>query len=271
MNLKDIATLGSSTPEAPVMPALFLGHGNPMNAITENDNTRTWRKVGESLPRPNAILCVSAHWQTRGTAVTAMPKPKTIHDFGGFPRELYDVDYPAPGSPELATATVQAAKKATVALDHEWGLDHGCWSVMMHLFPKADIPVVQLSLDHSKPAPWHYELAGELATLRSRGVLIVGSGNIVHNLRLADWNHADGFEWALEANSKIKDLIVHGDTTSLVAYEKLGREVALAVPTPEHYLPLLYVLALKSHAESVSFFNDRCELGSIAMTSLTIS
>jgi 4,5-DOPA dioxygenase extradiol len=271
MTLNDIKKLGSRNPEAPVMPTLFVGHGNPMNAITENDYTRAWHALGETLPRPSAILCVSAHWQTRGSAVTAVPQPRTIHDFGGFPPELYKVQYPAPGSPELAEETKALVQRTSVALDHEWGLDHGCWSVIMHLFPKADIPVVQLSLDFTKPAQWHFDLAADLAALRSRGVLIVGSGNIVHNLGLADWSHPGGFDWAESANRKLKDLILDRNDASLMTYEKLGRDVQLSIPTPEHFLPLLYVLGAKKPSDSISFFNDKTELGSIAMTSVMLS
>jgi 4,5-DOPA dioxygenase extradiol len=199
-----------------------------------------------------------------------MEKPKTIHDFGGFPKELYEVQYPAPGSPELAEETKQAVSRTPVELDHQWGLDHGCWSVIRHLFPNADVPVIQLSLDHSKPAQWHYELASELRILRSKGVLVVGSGNIVHNLRMADWEKLGGYDWAVEANQRIKKLVEGDDHQSLINYAAMGREMQLAVPTPEHYLPLLYILGLKEEKERVSFFNDKAEMGSISMTSMKI-
>lgn len=263
---KMTAPFGNTEPT----PVLFLGHGNPMNAIVENEFTRGWQQVGKSLPKPNAVLCISAHWETNGTYVTAMERPQTIHDFGGFPRELYEVQYPAPGSPELAHETQRTITKTSVALDHQWGLDHGCWSVIKHLLPGADVPVVQMSLDYGKPARWHYELARELAPLRRRGVVVVGSGNMVHNLRMADWDEAGGFDWALEANERIKKLMAGNEHQPLIDYRSLGREMDLAVPTPEHYLPLLYVLGLKEENEDVSFFNDKTELGSISMTSVKI-
>lgn len=252
------------------MPLLFLGHGNPMNAITDNEFTRGWQQVGLSLPKPNAVLCISAHWETKGTYVTAMETPRTIHDFGGFPQALYDVQYPASGNPALAQETKRAITKTSVGLDHEWGLDHGCWSVIKHLFPKADVSVLQLSLDRGKPAQWHYELAKDISSLRKKGVLIVGSGNIVHNLGMADWNEAGGFDWAMEANERIKHLVGNNEHQSLINYSAIGKEMQLAVPTPEHYLPLLYILGLKEDKENISFFNDKTELGSISMTSVKI-
>jgi len=267
MNLNN---LGKIQNRSDVMPVLFLGHGNPMNAITENEFTRGWRMAGSHVPRPDAILCISAHWETNGTYVTAMEKPQTIHDFGGFPRTLFEVQYPAPGSPELAAETKRTVTGTPVELDHEWGLDHGCWSVIRHMYPEADVPVIQMSLDYHQPPAWHYELAKELSRLRSKGVLIVGSGNFVHNLRMADWHSEGGFEWALEANETVKSLISRNEHRALIDYRALGREMQLAVPTPEHYLPLLYVLGLKEEKETVSFFNDKTELGSIAMTSVYV-
>ena len=260
------------------MPVLFIGHGSPMNAIEENDFSRGWREAAGSLPRPKAILCVSAHWETRGTLVTAMEKPKTIHDFGGFPRELYEVEYPAPGSPWLARETAAAVRAARVAEDTQWGLDHGCWSVLRQMYPAADIPVVQLSLDATQPARRHYEIGRDLLPLRSQGVLVLASGNIVHNLRLIAWrgggagdfNSPFGLDWALEASALLKDLIVEGRHDELIDYRSLGRSVQLAVPTPEHYLPLLYALALQQPDESVSLFNDVAVGGSLTMTSLRI-
>jgi 4,5-DOPA dioxygenase extradiol len=271
MKLKDLNAMTGSFGPTEKMPLLFLGHGNPMNAITDNEFTRGWQQVGKSFPKPNAVLCISAHWETNGTFVTAMEKPKTIHDFGGFPQELYEVQYPAPGNPQLAGETKHVITKTPVALDHEWGLDHGCWSVIKHLFPKADVPVIQLSLDRSKPAQWHYELAKELSSLRNKGVLIVGSGNVVHNLGMANWDEAGGFDWAVEANDRIKKLVEANNHQPLINYTAMGREMKLAVPTPEHYLPLLYVLGLKEERENVSFFNDKTELGSISMTSVKIA
>jgi 4,5-DOPA dioxygenase extradiol len=270
VKLKTFDRIAGGMSNTEILPLLFLGHGSPMNAITDNEYTRGWQDIGKKLPRPNAVLCISAHWETNGTYVTAMEKPKTIHDFGGFPKELYEVQYPAPGSPELAEETRRAVTRTPVGLDHQWGLDHGCWSVVKHLFPKADVPVIQLSLDNSKPARWHYELAKELASLRQRGVLIVGSGNVVHNLRMADWDEPGGFDWAVEANQRIKRLVDGNDHQPLINYAVMGREMQLAVPTPEHYLPLLYILGLKEEKERVSFFNDKTELGSISMTSLKI-
>jgi 4,5-DOPA dioxygenase extradiol len=271
MKLNELGKMAGDLSNTASMPLLFLGHGNPMNAITENEFTRGWQHVGKSLPKPNAVLCISAHWETNGTSVTAMEKPKTIHDFGGFPKELYEVQYPAPGSPELAEETKHAVTRTSVELDHKWGLDHGCWSVIKHLFPKADVPIVQMSLDGGKPAQWHYDLAKELATLRKKGVLIVGSGNVVHNLRMADWDEPGGFDWAMDANERIKKLIANGEHQPLINYHSMGKEMQLAVPTPEHFLPLLYVLGLKEENESISFFNDKTELGSISMTSVKIS
>lgn len=271
MKLSDLGRMAGDLSNTAPMPLLFLGHGNPMNAITENEFTRGWQQVGRSLPKPNAVLCISAHWETNGTYLTATEKPKTIHDFGGFPKELYEVQYPAPGSPEFAEETQHIVTKTSVELDHERGLDHGCWSVIKHVFPKADVPIVQISLDRGKPAQWHYDLARELASLREKGVLIVGSGNVVHNLRMADWDEPGGFGWAVDANERIKKLIADGDHPLLIKYHSISKEMQLAVPTPEHYLPLLYVLGLKEEKESVSFFNDQTELGSISMTSVKIA
>ena len=254
-----------------LMPVLFVGHGSPMNAIEDNPFSRGWQEVGRGLPRPSAILCISAHWETRGTFVTGMDKPRTIHDFGGFPQALFDVQYPAPGSPELAVSTQQAITSAHVGVDHAWGLDHGAWSVIIHLFPKADIPVVQLSLDRSLSPSQHYALAGELASLRKKGVLIIGSGNMVHNLGVLDWHNPNsGYDWAQEASTRMKELIQRGDHAGLVNYSAQGKAFQLSIPTPEHYLPLLYTLALKEEAEPLTLFNDQLVMGSIAMTSWRI-
>jgi len=260
------------------MPVLFIGHGTPMNAIDDNTFSEGWYKVARILPRPKAILCISAHWETEGTQVTGMAQPRTIHDFGGFPRELFEVQYPAPGSPWLARETQNTMKKTEVKLDTAWGLDHGCWSVLRRMFPAADIPIVQLSLDFTRPGPGHYALGKELAPLRQKGVLIIGSGNIVHNLRLVvvrgqslrDFNKPFGFDWALEASELLKRLISDDRHQELADYPLLGRAVQLAVPTPEHYLPLLYALALKKKNESVIYFNDLPVGGSLTMTSLII-
>jgi 4,5-DOPA dioxygenase extradiol len=256
------------------MPVLFLGHGSPMNAIEENEFVHGWREIGRTIPRPGAILCISAHWETRGTLVTAMDDPVTIHDFGGFPKALYDVQYPAPGSPGLAKEIKKIIKKTDVGLDEKWGLDHGCWSVVKHLYPEADVPVLQLSLDYNRTPRHHYELAKELAPLRSNGILIIGSGNIVHNLAMVAWDKMNtddyAYDWAMEAKEKMKKFILDDDHRSLIEYKSQGREFALSVPTPEHFLPLLYSLALKEENEQVILFNDRSVAGSLAMTSLKI-
>lgn len=272
MTLRELGTLSTSFPTTPPMPVLFLGHGSPMNAIEDNTFSRSWQALGRDLPRPNAILCISAHWETRGgTLVTAMDRPRTIHDFGGFPQALFDVQYPAPGSPELARHTQQAVTSRHIAEDHRWGLDHGAWSVIMHLFPKADVPVVQLSLDRDLSPKQHYALARELATLRKRGILIVGSGNMVHNLGVIDWKNANGgYDWAVEAHERMKQFIAGDRHDLLTDYTAQGRAFQLSIPTPEHYLPLLYTLALKNGDERVSLFNEDLVMGSIAMTSLTI-
>jgi 4,5-DOPA dioxygenase extradiol len=255
------------------MPVLFMGHGSPMNAIEENEFVQGFRSIGKEIPKPNAILCVSAHWETRGTFVTAMKNPRTIHDFGGFPQALFDVQYPAPGSPDLAIETQKVITSTEIGLDNNWGLDHGAWSVIKHLYPNADIPVIQISIDYSKPAQYHYDLAKQLATLRNKGVLIIGSGNMVHNLRMVEWkrlNDTYGFDWALEANEKMKQFILHDDHQSLINYSKQGKPFQLAIPTPEHYMPLLYSLALKDKNEKISFFNDKPVAGSLTMTSVKI-
>jgi 4,5-DOPA dioxygenase extradiol len=270
MDLSDLNRITSPPGGTGPMPVLFVGHGNPMNAITDNEFSRGWREAGKSLPAPSAILCISAHWETRGTFVTAMEKPPTIHDFGGFPAPLYEVEYPAPGSPDLAQETKRTVRKADVGLDYEWGLDHGCWSVLRHLCPGSDVPVIELSLDRTKPPRWHYDLARELAPLRRRGVLITGSGNMVHNLQMIDWEAVEGFDWAREANDQLKKMIAGNERESLINYGALSREVQMGIPTAEHYLPLLYTLGLRDDAEPVSFFNDTTELGAISMTSLRI-
>ena len=252
------------------MPVLFIGHGNPMNAITVNQFSSGWKAVGKSLPVPSAIFCISAHWETNGVYITAMEKPRTIHDFGGFPPELYQVEYPAPGSPELAMMAQQTLMPTEVGLDQRWGLDHGCWSVLRHLVPDANIPVVQMSLDHAKSPSEHFALASELSELRTKGVLIVASGNMVHNLRLLDWEATAGADWALAANEKIKMLIAQGDNRALTHYQTLGPEVQRGIPTPEHYLPMLYALALREEKSKVALFNDAMDLGSLSMTSFRI-
>ena len=254
------------------MPALFIGHGNPMNAIEESIYAAAWREVAATIPRPTAILCVSAHWETEGTFVTAMPQPKTIHDFYGFPDALYQVQYPAPGSPELAGRVSDLVKSTAVRLDdgYSWGLDHGAWSVLRRMYPLADIPTMQLSLDRSQHPRFHYDLGSELQALRREGVLIVGSGNIVHNLRLLQWDAREPHPWAVAFDTLAAELILSGEHDRLVAYAALGEAARLSIPTNEHYLPLLYILALQQAGEAVSFFAEGLPLGSISMRSVRI-
>jgi 4,5-DOPA dioxygenase extradiol len=255
------------------MPVLFVGHGSPMNAIEENEFTSGWQTIAKGIRKPTAILCISAHWETKGTFVTAMEKPKTIHDFGGFPKVLFDVEYKAPGSKWLADETKKIITTTPVGLDESWGLDHGSWSVLKRLYPAADVPVVELSLDYTKGAQYHYDLAKELAGLRKKGVLIVGSGNMVHNFQYAQMG-PDGLgkvalDWAIEANANFKKLITANDVKPLIDY-KSNKAFHLSAPTPEHYLPMLYAIALRGKNENVSFFNDAVMGGSFSMTSLKI-
>lgn len=271
MKLNKLNSLTDPFESTGKMPVLFVGHGSPMNAIETNEFSNEWKVLAGELPHPKAILCVSAHWETKGTFVTAMEKPQTIHDFGGFPQALFNVQYPVPGSPQLANETKNMIAKTTVGLDENWGLDHGAWSVIRMMYPEADIPVIQMSLDYYQNPQYHYDLAKELAALRQKGILIIGSGNMVHNLRAVDWGKPEqGFDWAQEANEKFRNLILDNDHKQLINYKSLGREVELSIPTPEHYLPLLYVLALKAGNEEVSFFNDKCVMGSLSMTSVRI-
>lgn len=255
-----------------LMPVLFIGHGSPMNGITDNEFSSSWAGIARDIPQPKAVLVVSAHWFTRGTLITAMDFPKTIHDFGGFPQPLFDVRYPAPGDPELALETAGLIHSAQVGLDHDWGLDHGAWTVVRHMYPEADIPVLQLSIDYTKGAAYHYGLAEELYELRKKGVLILGSGNMVHNLGMIDWEliNGGGYDWALEINDKLKRLILNHEHQQLTDYQNLGREAMLAIPTPEHYLPLMYTLGLQNAHEGVSLFNDKALGGSLTMTSVRI-
>jgi 4,5-DOPA dioxygenase extradiol len=260
------------------MPVLFVGHGSPMNAIEDNEFSQRWKMMGRQLPTPKAVLVVSAHWLTRGTQITAMENPKTIHDFGGFSRELHEVEYRAPGSPELAKETAALFQSTTVGLDHDWGLDHGAWSITRQMFPEATIPVLQLSIDYHKPPQYHYDLAKELSALRRKGVLILASGNMVHNLRMiqlpagssGNLNTEFGLDWALEMNQIFKEKIANGDHDALMNYERLHKDALLAVPTPDHYYPLLYALALQEKKDELEFFNDKAVAGSITMTSLKI-
>jgi 4,5-DOPA dioxygenase extradiol len=254
------------------MPALFVGHGSPMNAIEESAFAAAWRETAARMPRPRAILCISAHWETEGAFVTAMPHPKTIHDFYGFPDALYRVQYPAPGSPELAGRVRELVSTTAVRLDegYSWGLDHGAWSVLRRMYPEADIPVVQLSLDRTQHPRFHYDLAAELFPLRREGVLVVGSGNLVHNLRLLDWDAERPYPWAAEFDRLATDLILAGEHDRLVAYPALGEAARLSIPTNEHYLPLLYALAQQQPGEAVAFFAEQVVYGSISMRSLRI-
>ncbi|WP_374107569.1 4,5-DOPA dioxygenase extradiol [Flavobacterium cyclinae] len=256
------------------MPVLFIGHGSPMNAIEDNEFSRRWKQMGKDIPLPKAVVVISAHWLTKGTMVTAMPNPKTIHDFGGFPQALFDLQYPAPGDPELAGEIQKLITNPAVELDHDWGLDHGTWSVVKHMYPDADIPVLQLSIDYYKPAAYHYELAKQLLALRKKGVLIIGSGNMVHNLRMVAWDKLNepeyGFDWALEMNDIFKNKISNGFHKELIQYEKLNKAATLAVPSPDHYYPLLYILALQTDNDKVEFFNDKAVGGSLTMTSVKI-
>lgn len=257
----------------PTMPAFFFGHGNPMNALQANAYTEAWAAIGRELPRPRAIVVVSAHWYLPGTWVTAMRAPRTIHDFGGFPRELYEVVYPAPGSPALAREIQERLAPAPVGLDEtEWGLDHGTWSVLRHVFPDASIPVVQLGIDETQTASVHYALGGRLTALRDAGVLLVGSGNLVHNLHAYAWggHPVQPFDWAVRFEARARALLLAGDHAPLVAYESLGRDAMLSVPTPEHYLPLVYVMGARREGEPVSFPVDGIDGGSVSMLTVRI-
>lgn len=274
MKLHQLSRMTDPLESTEKMPVLFLGHGSPMNAIEENEFVTGFRTIAKGLPKPQAILCVSAHWETKGTFVTAMEKPRTIHDFGGFPQALFDVQYPAPGSPSLAADTKSIITKTQVGLDQKWGLDHGAWSVVKHLYPNADVPIIQMSIDYTQSPQYHYELSRELASLRRKGVLIVGSGNMVHNLGIMAWDklNADsyGYDWAIEASTKMKSYIANGDHQSLINFKSQGKAFDLAIPTPEHYLPLLYTLALQEKNETVQLFNDKPVAGSLTMTSVKI-
>ncbi len=254
------------------MPAIFFGHGNPMNALRRNVWTESWAELGRNVPRPKAVLCISAHWYLPETAVTAMARPRTIHDFGGFPPELFQFQYPAPGDAALAQRVQTLLAPLPVRLDEEWGLDHGVWSVLCHVFPQADIPVVQLSLDARQSASFHYELGKQLAPLREEGILIAGSGNLIHNLRAYAWGQpqVEAYDWAARFEARARDLMLAGDDASLVAYESLGHDARLSVPTPEHYLPLLYVLALRRPDEAVSFPVAGTDGGSISMLTVRV-
>ncbi|SHG75514.1 4,5-DOPA-extradiol-dioxygenase [Pedobacter caeni] len=272
-NLSQFNTFSRNLPfQDYLMPVLFIGHGSPMNGIEDNEFSSKWAAVAKDIPVPSAVIVVSAHWFTKGTHITAMDFPKTIHDFGGFPKALFDVEYPAPGNIELALEAKKLIHSADVGLDHDWGLDHGAWTVVRHMYPEANVPVLQLSIDYTKDARYHYDLAKELYELRRKGVLILGSGNMVHNLRMMSWEmiNGGGYDWALEINDKFKNLILNDQHQPLMAYQTLGKEAMLAIPTPEHYLPLMYTLGLKNDQEEVSLFNDKAVGGSLTMTSVRI-
>ena len=254
------------------MPALFVGHGNPMNAIQHNQFTEAWRQLGKDIQKTAAIICISAHWLTKGSFVTAVEQPKTIHDFYGFPAALNEVEYKAPGHPALAALTQQTISQTHIELDYEWGYDHGSWSVIKHIYPEADVPMIELSIDYHQPASWHYALAKELSVLRKKGVLIIGSGNMVHNLRMVAWDKPTdyAFDWAIEANELFKDKILQHRHEDLFDYAALGKAVQLAVPTPDHYYPMLYSLGLQSNKDKITFFNDQPVMGSLTMTSFRL-
>jgi len=272
--LMALTVLESFKEQESEMPVLFIGHGSPMNALEDNEFSRGWRTMATDIPVPTAILCISAHWETKGTFVTAMENPKTIHDFGGFPAELFAAQYPAPGSIWLAEQTQTECTKTTVQLDNNWGLDHGCWSVLKQMYPDANIPVVQLSLDYTKDAQYQYNLAQELTKLRKKGVLIIGSGNMVHSFKYAvfsgNFNQHFGHDWALEANETFKKLILNRDIKSLADYKNYSKATNLSAPTPEHYLPLMYTLGAMQNNDAIHFFNDAVVAGSFSMTCVKI-
>lgn len=274
MNLNDLQNISEQFPRTEKMPVLFLGHGSPMNAIEENQFVRGFREISKKIPTPNAILCISAHWYTKGTFVTSGEIQKTIHDFYGFPPELFAVEYPAKGSPELARDTVNILAPYLVTETDSWGLDHGAWSVIKHLYPEANIPVIQMSIDYTQSVKWHFELAKKLQKLREKGILMIGSGNIVHNLRMIDWKNINtvgaGWDWAMEARAKTNEWILDGNFQNLIDFEKQGTALQNAIPTPDHFLPLIYTLGLKEKSEEISLFNDELIGGSLSMTSVKV-
>ena len=257
---------------AGILPAIFFGHGNPMNAVMTNDYTEAWQRVGRETPRPRGIVSISAHWFVPGTGVTISTAPRTIHDFGGFPRELYEVQYPAAGDPALARRVQALLAPLPVLLDDSWGLDHGTWSVLKHVYPAADIPIVQLSIDETRPPAFHYDIGRRLAPLREEGVLIVGSGNLVHNLHAYAWGgHVpDPYDWAVRFETAARGLLLSGDHQPLVDYESLGREARLSIPTPDHYLPLLYVIGTRQTGDAISFPVEGVDGGSISMLAVSV-
>ena len=272
MNLRHLNKLAENLPSQDAMPVLFIGHGSPMNGIEANSFSQKWVELGKTIPQPKAVVCISAHWLTKGSFVTAEQYPKTIHDFSGFPKELYEIQYPAPGDPALAKDISEITKHTAVGESHEWGFDHGAWTVLRRMYPEANIPIIQLSIDYYKPGDYHHSLAQELSSLRKKGILFVGSGNMVHNLPMIDFEKLNvpgyGYDWALESNEILKEKIFEADHASLMRYDKLGKAVALAVPTPDHYWPLIYTLGLREKNEPVEIFNDQVLGGSITMTSV---
>ncbi len=255
-----------------IFPTLFVGHGSPMNAIEQNEFTLQWKKITLNFDKPKAIICISAHWLTKGTFVTSMERPKTIHDFGGFPQQLFDVEYPAVGSPDVAHWAKEAVSSASIQDNYEWGLDHGTWSILKNMYPEADIPVIQLSIDYTKPLSYHFQLAQELKSLRKKGILIIGSGNMVHNLGMVAWDKINtpgfGYDWVLEIDSIFKDKISNRDFQSLINWSDLHKQISLAVPTLDHYIPLIYSVGLSEKQDEVAFFNDKAVAGSLTMTSV---
>lgn len=271
MELNDLSNIAERFGNSEQMPVMFVGHGNPMNAITDNTYSKTWAEMGRKLTPPKAILCISAHWLTNGTSVTMAPKPATIHDFGGFPDELFKVQYPAPGAVDYAKTAISSVTSTTVHEDFEWGLDHGTWSVLKSMYPKADVPVFQLSIDYGKPLQYHFNLAKEISSLRNKGVLIVASGNVVHNLGMMDWNGSRKFDWAIEFDNYVTKNIEENNPQALIDYQKLGQVATLSHPSNDHYIPLIYALGLRSKTDSFKFFNDSFDLGSISMRSVIFS
>lgn len=271
LNLKDLAKLGSELPPAEKSPLLFVGHGNPMYAIQDNPFSRKWAELGKTLEKPKAILCISAHWLSNGTLVHVKTKPSTIHDFGGFPDELFRVQYPAPGSPEYAREVIQSVHAVTIKEDQEWGLDHGAWSVLRNMYPDAKVPVFQLSIDYGKAPLYHYELGKELAGLRQKGVLILASGNVVHNLGMVSWNDpSKTYDWAIEFDALVKQKVLENDAQALIHYQKNQHLARLAHPTNDHYLPLMYTLGLRDPKDRVEFFNEAIDMGSISMRGILL-
>ena len=270
--LSALAALGNELAPSERMPVLFIGHGSPMNAIEDNAYSQSWKALGKQLPRPQAILSISAHWITKGTKVTGMQQPKTIHDFGGFPKQLFDAEYPAPGSPAFAKLTGELVTYSHIQSDDSWGLDHGTWSVLLPMYPAADIPVYQLSLDYDQPPAYHYEIGKQLNKLRDKGVLIIGSGNLVHNLRAIDWSGSNKvYDWAKEFDSRFTEWMDKGDHASILNYQKiLGNTATMAHPSYDHLLPLFYILGLQQKNEQITYFNDKFDMASISMRSMLI-